>query len=215
LLSSLGRLKGLAVSPRSGLPRFANFIICVLSGLAVIIAVLVPIPAGAASKTTVAPPPPTTTVPAPTAPTVPDVAAPTPTDGRQPESDERPTDIAHPTLLPFLRNGLLGCTSNAGPDEPCTLGYHPWPAIDFRIPGGRPVRAVEAALDTINGRYQVSWRITDEAFEITVLVPCNCSADVIMPDDTVHEVVAGEHSFAMPFQHAGDGIPILREVSGG
>ena len=80
---------------------------------------------------------------------------------------------------------------------------------------GPPVRAVEAALDTINGRYQVSWQITDQAFELTVLVPCNCAADVIMPDDTVYEVVAGEHSFSMPFQHAGDGIPILREVSGG
>jgi alpha-L-rhamnosidase len=80
---------------------------------------------------------------------------------------------------------------------------------------GPPLRVVEAALDTISGRYEVRWEITEVAFELSVVVPCNCAADVILPDETVHEVVAGRHSFTMPFNKAGDGIPILREVSGG
>ncbi len=101
------------------------------------------------------------------------------------------------------------------------MRIQPRPLLDGRredgvlVSAGPPIRSVEAQLDTVNGRYQVSWRISEEAFELTVVVPCNCAADVIMPDDTVHQVVSGEHHFTMPFQNAGDGIPILREVSGG
>ena len=79
--------------------------------------------------------------------------------------------------------------------------------------GGPLLRTVEAALDTINGRYEVVWQITDEAFELSVRIPGNCSAEIILPDDTAHEVDAGTHEFRMAFCEAGDGIPILREVS--
>ncbi|MFP6815841.1 MAG: alpha-L-rhamnosidase C-terminal domain-containing protein [Pseudomonadales bacterium] len=65
----------------------------------------------------------------------------------------------------------------------------------------------------MNGRYECRWEITEAAFELEVVVPCNCSALVIMPDDTEHSVVAGRHQFEMPFNDASDGIPILREVS--
>lgn len=78
---------------------------------------------------------------------------------------------------------------------------------------GPPIRSVEASLDTVNGRFESSWEITDSAFELHVLVPCNCSAVVVMPDDTEHHVAAGRHQFEMPFIDASDGIPILREVS--
>jgi alpha-L-rhamnosidase len=142
-----------------------------------------------------------------------------------PGSDAQLAQLARCGVLEWLLGSLAGMDQGRDLAESANafrrMRIQPRPLLGGIAGGGTaasagpPVRAVEAALDTINGRYQVSWRITDEAFEITVLVPCNCSADVIMPDDTVHEVVAGEHSFAMPFQHAGDGIPILREVSGG
>jgi alpha-L-rhamnosidase len=76
-----------------------------------------------------------------------------------------------------------------------------------------PIRAAEAVRVTSHGRYESQWRITDDAFETTVRIPANCSAEVILPDGGRHDVVAGVHTFRMPFGEAGDGIPVLREVS--
>ncbi len=83
------------------------------------------------------------------------------------------------------------------------------------LSAGPPLRHVEAMLATINGPYELSWSISEEAFELSVQVPANCSADIILPDDTLHEVVAGRHEFSMAFHRPGDGIPVLREVSTG
>jgi alpha-L-rhamnosidase len=86
--------------------------------------------------------------------------------------------------------------------------------LDFGGPGGEPpVRVVEAELATINGRFESSWRITDHAFELQVLVPGNCTAEVILPDGASFDVDAGAHEFSMAFGESGDGIPVLREVS--
>ncbi len=79
--------------------------------------------------------------------------------------------------------------------------------------GEPPLREVESALATQSGCYESSWRITDDALEVRLKVPGNCSADVVLPDGTSHTVDAGIHEFRMPFGEAGDGIPVLREVS--
>ncbi|TNF85006.1 MAG: hypothetical protein EP301_10240 [Gammaproteobacteria bacterium] len=79
--------------------------------------------------------------------------------------------------------------------------------------GEPPVREVEASLMTVNGGYESKWRLTEEAFELGVRVPGNCTAEVILPDGTSQMLDAGEHALSMPFGEAGDGIPILREVS--
>ncbi len=95
------------------------------------------------------------------------------------------------------------------------MRIRPRPPLGIGFAEGPPLRAVEASLETVNGRYEVAWQIDDDGFELNVRVPCNCTAKIIMPDDSVHDVVAGEHEFVMPFSEAGDGIPILREVSQG
>jgi alpha-L-rhamnosidase len=92
----------------------------------------------------------------------------------------------------------------------------PRPPLGIRLgqPAGEPlVRAVEGSLTTINGRFDASWEITDDAFELRVLVPGNCSATIRLPDGTEQEVDAGSHFLLMPFDAVGDGIPVLREVS--
>jgi alpha-L-rhamnosidase len=76
-----------------------------------------------------------------------------------------------------------------------------------------PLRAAEAVRVTSHGRYESTWRITDDAFETTVRIPGNCTGEVVLPDGSRHDVVAGVHTFRMPFGEAGDGIPVLREVS--
>ena len=93
---------------------------------------------------------------------------------------------------------------------------HPRPPLGLgfdQMAGEPPVRAAEATRETINGRFESSWRITDDAFELEVCVPGNCSAEVVLPDGSASEVGAGQHAFTMAFGEAGDGIPVLREVS--
>ncbi len=80
---------------------------------------------------------------------------------------------------------------------------------------GPSIRFAEASFDSVNGRFEVRWSIDTENFELQVVIPCNCTALVIMPDAVEHEVVAGMHLFTMAIGEAGDGIPVLREVSGG
>lgn len=92
------------------------------------------------------------------------------------------------------------------PRPPLGLGF-------ADMAGEPPVRAVEASVATLNGLYESSWQLTDDAFEIQIRIPGNCTAQVILPDGTSRTLDAGRHELRMPFGAAGDGIPVLREVS--
>ena len=70
-------------------------------------------------------------------------------------------------------------------------------------------------MDTVNGRFESSWEITQDAFEVRLHVPANCSARVLMPGEQEQVVAAGLHVFSSPLVAPRDGIPILREVSEG
>ncbi len=76
-----------------------------------------------------------------------------------------------------------------------------------------PIRRVKASLDTVHGRYESAWEITDDGFVLRVHVPSNCSALIVMPDETEHEVMAGRHEFTQDFLGDSDEIPILREIA--
>ena len=92
------------------------------------------------------------------------------------------------------------------PKPPLGMGYG-------GVAGEPPVRAVEASLVTLNGRFESNWQLSEDAFELSVTVPANCTAEVILPDGTSELLDAGRHTLSMSFAEAGDGIPILREVS--
>ncbi len=92
---------------------------------------------------------------------------------------------------------------------------HPRPPIGVGFAESPSICSTEASFDSVNGRFEVRWNIDTEYFELQVVIPCNASAQVIMPDGVEHEVVAGSHRFMMVLGDAGDGIPVLREVSGG
>lgn len=143
---------------------------------------------------------------------------------KPPASDAELSKLSGSGVLEWLVGCLAGLDQGRDLSETANAYRHmriqPRPLLDGPgsaglISAGPPVRSLEAALDTVNGRYEVNWQVSDDAFEVTVVVPCNCRADLIMPDDTVHEVVSGRHTFTMAFQNAGDGIPVLREVSRG
>jgi len=95
------------------------------------------------------------------------------------------------------------------------MRIQPRPPLGPAFPDGPPLRQVDAALDTVNGRYETGWRITESAFEFYVNVPCNCSVQVLLPDDSARLLVAGRHELRVHLGGAdrGDGIPLLLEVS--
>lgn len=90
---------------------------------------------------TAVPPPTTATTEAPTTSTT----APSTTTTTVPEP-------APPVWVPFAGLGVLGCTIDADAGEPCRLGYHPFPAVDFQLPAGRPVRAVQSGVVQVVGQ---------------------------------------------------------------
>ncbi len=51
------------------------------------------------------------------------------------------------------------------------------------FPNGVPIRYASAALDSVHGRYEVSWEIANGRFTLKVRIPPNCSAKVILPND--------------------------------
>ena len=102
---------------------------------------------------------------------------------------------------------------NSGRDAYRRVRIQPRPPLGVGFAEGPSLCYVEASLDTVAGRFEVRWDITDDAFDLTVTIPCNCSAYVFMPDDTEYEVVSGVHVFRMDLEQGGDGIPILREIS--
>jgi hypothetical protein len=90
----------------------------------------------------------------------------------------------------------------------------PRPPIGERFRGEPPIRRAKGSLETLYGRYEVAWQLTGAEFTLDVLVPPNCRATVILPDDAVHEVAAGRHEFRVPLvPSVADGIPVLREVT--
>ena len=131
------------------------------------------------------------------------------------------------TLCEWLYTGLAGLSldpdlsdaSNAyrqivvQPRPPMGVGFGQ--GSGFAADGAYepPVRWVSASLETVSGRYASSWQLTEEAFELRVVIPGNCAGRVILPDASERTVESGEHEFHMAFAEPGDGIPILREVS--
>ena len=67
--------------------------------------------------------------------------------------------------------------------------------IDLRpMPGGNLTHAT-ATIHTMRGLATSSWAIDAGRFKYRCVVPPNASATLVMPDQTTHELVAGEHTF--------------------
>lgn len=91
----------------------------------------------------------------------------------------------------------------------------PMPPLGKQFLAGAPVQFIEASLRTPMGRFEISWWIKDDRFELELLIPTGCEALVIMPDDIEQTVQSGHHRFLMDFQAGGDGVPTLLELVGG
>jgi alpha-L-rhamnosidase len=65
-------------------------------------------------------------------------------------------------------------------------------------PGGGLTHAA-ALLQSRYGRIAVAWRIDPGYFTLTVEIPPNATATVMMPDGRVHELGSGDRTFAVPY----------------
>lgn len=137
--------------------------------------------------------------------------------------------LAAASVAGWLQRFLLGLEldDDLTPDETAyrRARIQPRPPLGSAF-AGVPVREASGHLDTMHGRYECGWRITGEAFTLSVRVPGNCGARVILPDGSEREVRAGVHEFSVALdQVAGagvdypgqtaDDIPVLREISSG
>jgi alpha-L-rhamnosidase len=90
----------------------------------------------------------------------------------------------------------------------------PRPALGDEFPNGALIRFASAALDTVHGRYEVSWEISGGEFRIRVRIPPNCRARVVLPNAETRDVPAGRHEFTVALgELADDGIPVLSEIT--
>ena len=87
-------------------------------------------------------------------------------------------------------------------------------AFKARFPGGPPLHYVGATLETMVGRYEVSWEISGARFRLKAAVPPNCRATIVLPDGDVRQVASGRHELSMVIgDGAEDGIPVLSNIS--
>jgi alpha-L-rhamnosidase len=91
---------------------------------------------------------------------------------------------------------------------------HPRPPRIEDFPDGLPIHFVCVALDSVHGRYEVNWEISNGRFTLSVRVPPNCSAMIMLPDGRAHDVAAGWHEFKLAYGAPADAaIPVLSEVT--
>jgi alpha-L-rhamnosidase len=62
------------------------------------------------------------------------------------------------------------------------------------VPG---VSWIKASYDTVRGRIESNWEITDGTLTLRVTVPWNTTATVKLPDGRSEEIAAGRHQFTI------------------
>jgi alpha-L-rhamnosidase len=134
-----------------------------------------------------------------------------------------PGRLAAACLAGWLQRFLLGLEldDNLTPELNAyrRMRIQPRPPLGPEFGAGVPVGRAAGYLDTVHGRFECRWTLDDEAFQLTVRVPGNCSARVVLPDGSERLVMAGAHEFTQPLQaepggRHGEESPVLREISG-
>ena len=129
-------------------------------------------------------------------------------------------EIAYASLWEWLLGSMIGFRVPAPDDEvsPGNALQHvqlrPMPPLGNQFQAGLPIRSIEAQLQTIQGVFEIDWQILDHRFELGVVIPPGCSAQVIMPDGTEQLAQSGRHRFVMDFDSRPDDVPTLLNVAG-
>ena len=59
----------------------------------------------------------------------------------------------------------------------------------------RHIKRLDFSFNTVNGKFELHYRIKDGDFILELLIPCNCRADVILPDGEKKSIGNGRYSF--------------------
>lgn len=126
-------------------------------------------------------------------------------------------DPAFCGLLNWLIESVIGVSIDDELDGE-QLGYQrvriaPKPPLGAQFQAGSPVQSVRADLPTLFGVLHIEWQIQSERFELRVVLPPSCTADVELPDGFCQRVQSGRHEFVMAFSRGDDGVPTLLETA--
>ena len=92
---------------------------------------------------------------------------------------------AYGSIADFMYNKIGGITQ-------ILPGYKKFkiqPFLDTRI------SCAETSLDTVFGLIKTSWKVCNNEFKLTVTVPCNTTAEIVLPDNSVHSVGSGIYKY--------------------
>ena len=64
----------------------------------------------------------------------------------------------------------------------------------------RHIKRLDFSFNTVNGKFELHYRIKDGDFILELLIPCNCRADVILPDGEKKSIGNGRYSFICPLE---------------
>lgn len=82
-----------------------------------------------------------------------------------------------------------------------------WRRILVRPLPGATVTSANVSYETAFGQLECSWTLDGDLFHLSLVVPPNSSADVVLPgDDTVKKIGSGKYEFETRF-NGGEGLP--------
>jgi alpha-L-rhamnosidase len=95
------------------------------------------------------------------------------------------------TILPWIVHRLAGIRPGHGPDAGGFKHFEIYPQLVDSL------NAVSCRFHSARGLIVVSYKRTNQTFEMTVEIPPNTSAALTLPDGTRHEVESGSYEFNM------------------
>ena len=63
------------------------------------------------------------------------------------------------------------------------------PHINYRM------KNIELTYNSISGKYEISWKWSDNKFEMNVTIPNGCDAEIILPNNETHSVKGGNYFY--------------------
>ena len=63
------------------------------------------------------------------------------------------------------------------------------PHLNYRM------KNIELTYNSISGKYGISWKQSDNKFEMNVTIPNGCDAEIILPNNETHSVKGGKYSY--------------------
>ena len=63
------------------------------------------------------------------------------------------------------------------------------PHINYRM------KNIELTYNSISGKYEISWKWSDNKFEMNITIPNGCDAEIILPNNETHSVKGGNYFY--------------------